>query len=110
MKNSVQLQSKYRCRMFVAICLAALLATIPPNPVRATEIPLAIDTAFSVGPIALQLNITNPVAQPGGFRSTLHIHVRDDAQTPVSTVTWSPSEAQQMPIRCWAVCFPPPPS
>ena len=69
--------------MFVAICLAALLATIPPNPVLATEIPLAIDTAFSVGPIALQLNITNPIAQSGVFRSTIHIHVRDDTQTPV---------------------------
>jgi Flp pilus assembly pilin Flp len=42
-----------------------------------------LDLSFSIGPIAAQLNITNPVAQPaGGFQSTLHIHARDDTQTP----------------------------
>jgi len=55
---------------------------IPPKPVLATELPLSLNTSFSVGPIALQLNTTNPVVQSGIFRSTLHIHVRDDTQTP----------------------------
>jgi Flp pilus assembly pilin Flp len=43
-----------------------------------------LDLSFNIGPIAAQLNITHPVAQPGGggFKNTLHIHARDDTQTP----------------------------
>lgn len=68
----------------IAICLAALLALVPPKPLLATQTPLILDISASVGPIAVQLNITNPVAQPTGvFRSTLHMHARDDTQTPV---------------------------
>ncbi len=48
--------------------------------------PLVLDLSFNIGPIAAQLNITNVVAQPGGgFKSTLHIHARDDTQTPAFT-------------------------
>jgi hypothetical protein len=82
MKNSVQLQSMSGWRTFIATCVTAVLVTIPPKPVLAIEIPLSLDTSFGVGPIAVQLNTTNPVVQSGVFRSTLHIHVRDDTQTP----------------------------
>jgi Flp pilus assembly pilin Flp len=65
----------------VAVCVVGLLLALPPRGVLAA--PLLIDLSFNVGPIAAQLNITNPVAQPGGgFRSTLHVHARDDTQTP----------------------------
>src|SRR5438270_3987898 len=67
----------------IAICVAALLALMPPKPLLATQTPLTLDISASVGPIAVQLNITNPVVQPTGvFRSTLHMHARDDTQTP----------------------------
>src|SRR5262249_47252912 len=84
MKTSVQLQTISRWRMTVAFCVAGLLAALPPKPVLAAQTPLLLDTSFSIGPLAVQLNITNPVAQPGGggYRSTLHMHVRDDTQTP----------------------------
>jgi Flp pilus assembly pilin Flp len=43
-----------------------------------------LDISFNIGPIAAQLDITKPVAQPttGVFSSTLHLHARDDTQTP----------------------------
>jgi Flp pilus assembly pilin Flp len=43
-----------------------------------------LDLSFNIGPIAAQLDITKPIAQPatGVFKSTLHIHARDDTQTP----------------------------
>ena len=67
----------------IAICVAALLALMPPKPLLATQTPLTLDISASVGPIAIQFNIRNPVAQPTGvFRSTLHMHARDDTQTP----------------------------
>jgi len=68
----------------VAVCMAGLLAVLPSRPVLAGRTPLVLDLSFNIGPIAAQLNITNPVAQPGGggFQSTLHIHARDDTQTP----------------------------
>ncbi|HWY41382.1 MAG TPA: hypothetical protein VNX27_11370 [Chthoniobacterales bacterium] len=63
--------------------MAGLLALLPPGPVLASQTPLGLDISVNTGPIAVQLNITNPVAQPGNvFRSTLHIHARDDTQTP----------------------------
>jgi Flp pilus assembly pilin Flp len=83
MKTSAQLQTISGWRITVAVCLAGLLAALPPKPVLATQTPLLLDTSFSIGPLAVQLNITNPVAQPtGGYRSTLHLHARDDTQTP----------------------------
>ena len=83
MKTSAHLQTISRWRITVAVCLAGLLAAMPSKPVLATQTPLLLDTSFSVGPLAVQLNITNPVAQPtGGYRSTLHLHARDDTQTP----------------------------
>jgi len=62
-----------------------LLAAEPPKPLLATQTPLVLDISVNIGPIAVQLDITKPVAQPatGVFRSTLHIHARDDTQTPV---------------------------
>ena len=67
----------------VAVCVAGLIAAMPPRPVLAAQTPLMLDLSFNIGPIAAQLDITNPVAQPGGgFKSTLHIHARDDTQTP----------------------------
>jgi Flp pilus assembly pilin Flp len=83
MKTSAHLQTISGWRITVAVCLAGLLAAMPPRPVLATQTPLLLDTSFSAGPLAVQLNITNPVAQPtGGYRSTLHLHARDDTQTP----------------------------
>jgi Flp pilus assembly pilin Flp len=79
MKTSAQIQTISRSRMTVALCVASLLAAMPPRPVLA--VPLLLDISTNVGPLAVQLNITNPVAQPGD-RSTLHMHVRDDTQTP----------------------------
>jgi len=69
----------------VAVCVAGLVAALPPQPLLAGQMPLVIDISFNIGPIAAQLDITKPVAQPatGVFRSTLHIHARDDTQTPV---------------------------
>jgi len=70
----------------VAVCVVGLLLTLPPRGVVAAELPLVLDLSFNIGPIAAQLNITNVVAQPGGgFKSTLHIHGRDDTQTPPFT-------------------------
>ena len=70
--------------MTVAVCIASLVAAIPPKPLLAAQFPLLIELSFNVGSIAAELHITNPVAQPGTgmFRSTLHIHARDDTQTP----------------------------
>jgi hypothetical protein len=49
----------------------------------AGDMPLVLDLSFNIGPIAAELNITRPVVQPGGvFKSTLHVHARDDTQTP----------------------------
>ena len=67
----------------VAVCVVGLVAALPPQPLLAGQTPLPINISFSIGSIAAQLDITNPVAQPGGgFKSTLHIHARDDTQTP----------------------------
>jgi len=83
MKTSAQLKTIRGWRMTVALCVTGLLAAMPPKPVLATQTPLLLDTSFSVGPLAVQLNITNPVAQPaGGYHSTLHVHIRDDTRTP----------------------------
>jgi Flp pilus assembly pilin Flp len=70
-------------RITVAVCIVGLLAAVPPKPLLAGQTPLVLDISVNVGPIAAQLNITKPVAQPAGvFRSTLHLHARDDTQTP----------------------------
>jgi Flp pilus assembly pilin Flp len=67
----------------VAVCVVGLLLALPPRGVLAAELPLVLDLSFNIGPIAAQLDITKPVAQPGGgFKSTLHVHARDDTQTP----------------------------
>ena len=69
----------------VAVCVVGLVAALPPQPLLAGQTPLPINISFGIGSIAAQLDITNPVAQPGGgFKSTLHIHARDDTQTPAS--------------------------
>ena len=70
----------------VAVLVVGLVAALPPQPLLADPTPLVLDLSFNIGPIAAQLNITNVVAQPGGgFKSTLHIHARDDTQTPAFT-------------------------
>src|SRR5437016_8117791 len=67
----------------VGVCVVGLVAALPPQPLLASQTPLVLDIFVNVGPIAVQLDITKPVAQPAGvFRSTLHIHARDDTQTP----------------------------
>ena len=68
----------------VAVCVVGLLAAVPPRPLLAGQTPLPINISFSIGSIATQLDITKPVAQPatGVFKSTLHMHARDDTQTP----------------------------
>jgi len=67
----------------VAVCVVGLLLAVPPRGVLAAELPLVLDLSFNIGPIAAELHITKPVAQPGGvFKSTLHAHARDDTQTP----------------------------
>src|SRR5438552_2487538 len=68
----------------VAVCVVGLVAALPPQPLLASQTPLVIDISFNIGPIAAQLDITKPIAQPGTglFKSTLHIHARDDTQTP----------------------------
>jgi Flp pilus assembly pilin Flp len=72
------------CWIVVAFCVVGLLAAMPPQPLLAGQTPLVLDISVNVGPIAVQLDITKPVAQPatGVFKSTLHIHARDDTQTP----------------------------
>ena len=83
MKNSGELQRISGWRMTVALCIAGLLAAMPPRPLLAAQTPLLLDISVSVGPIAVQLNITKPVAQSARlFRSTLNMHIRDDTQTP----------------------------
>lgn len=69
----------------VSLLLAVLLALLPPRPVLASTAPLVLDISASVGPIAVQLNITKPVLQPntGLFNGTLHMHAHDESQTPV---------------------------
>jgi Flp pilus assembly pilin Flp len=67
----------------VAVLVVGLVAAMPPSPLLAAQTPLMLDLSFNIGAIAAQLDITNPVAQPGGgFKSTLHMHARDDTQTP----------------------------
>ena len=68
----------------VAVCVVGLVAALPPQPLLAGQTTLVLDISVNVGPIAVQLDITKPVAQPatGLFKSTLHIHARDDTQTP----------------------------
>src|SRR5438128_9863360 len=72
------------CWSAVAVCVVGLVAALPPQPLLASQTPLVLDISVNVGPIAVQLDITKPVAQPatGLFKSTLHIHARDDTQTP----------------------------
>jgi Flp pilus assembly pilin Flp len=84
MKTSLNIQHISSWRMAVAAFVAGLVGAIPPQPVvAAPPSPLLLDVSFSVGSIAVQLNITNPAPQPGGlFRSTLHMHARDNTQTP----------------------------
>jgi hypothetical protein len=83
MNTSAQLQTLGGWRIPVALCVAGVLAAMPPEPVLAPQTPLLLDISFSIGPTTVQLNITNPVAQPaGGYHSTLHVHIRDDTQTP----------------------------
>ena len=84
MKISLNIQHISNWRMAVAAFVAGLVGAILPQPVvAAPPSPLLLDVSFSVGSIAVQLNITNPAPQPGGlFRSTLHMHARDDTQTP----------------------------
>ena len=67
----------------VAVCVVGLLAAVPPKPLLATQTPLVLNISVDIGPIAAQLDITKPVAHPAGvFNSTLHLHARDDTQTP----------------------------
>jgi len=67
----------------VAVCVVGLLVAVPPSGALAAQLPLVIDLSFNIGPIAAQLDITNPVVQPRGvFKSTLHVHARDDTQMP----------------------------
>jgi Flp pilus assembly pilin Flp len=68
----------------VAVCVVGLVAALPPQPLLAGQTPLVLNISVNVGPIAVQLDITKPIAQPatGLFKSTLHIHARDDTQTP----------------------------
>src|SRR5437762_8420220 len=67
----------------VAVCVVGLLAAVPPKPLLAAQTPLVLDISVDIGPIAAQLDITKPVAHPAGvFNSTLHLHARDDTQTP----------------------------
>jgi Flp pilus assembly pilin Flp len=67
----------------VAVCVVGLLAAVPPRGALANPTPLSLNISFNIGPIAAQLDITKPVTQPAGmFSSTLHIHARDDTQTP----------------------------
>ncbi len=85
-KRSKNGRGHYRkgCWSVVAICVVGLVAALPPDPVLAGQTPLVLDLSFNIGPIAAELHITKPVAQPGGvFKSTLHAHARDDTQTPV---------------------------
>ena len=71
------------CWITVALCVVGLLAAMPPKPLLAGQTPLVLDISVNVGPIAAQLNITKPVAHSAGvFDSTLHLHARDDTQTP----------------------------
>ena len=85
-KTSKNARGHYRkgCWSAVAVCVVGLVAALPPQPLLASQTPLILDLSFNIGPIAAQLDITKPVAQPatGVFRSTLHIHARDDTQTP----------------------------
>jgi hypothetical protein len=67
----------------VAVCVVGLLLALPPRGVLASETRLGLDLSFNIGPIAAELHITKPVAHPTGvFKSTLHVHARDDTQTP----------------------------
>jgi hypothetical protein len=83
MKTSIKVQTMSGWKMTVAVCVAGLLAALPPKPVLASQFSLAPDISVNVGPIAMHLNITQPVAQPDDlFHRTLHIHARDDTQKP----------------------------
>ena len=89
--NGVPTMKAYRSA--VAVCIAGLLGALPPAPLLAQTqtAPLAIDFTVKFGPLDTRVNITKPVAQSvttstGGsavvFKSTLHVHVQDDTQTP----------------------------
>ncbi len=75
----------------VAVCIAGLLGAVPPVPLLAAETPIGLKISFQIGPVAAQLDITQPVAQSvttptGGsavvFHSTLHLHAQNNTQTP----------------------------
>src|SRR5207244_12389044 len=81
--NNSRVLLRNGCVIAVAVCLLYLVASLPPQHLLASQTPLMIDISVNVRPIAVQLDITKPVAQPAGvFRSTLHVHARDDTQTP----------------------------
>src|SRR5207237_8547126 len=68
----------------VGVCVVGLVAALPPQPLLASQTPLVLDISVNVGPIAVPLDITKPVAQPGTgvFTGTLHIPPRDATPTP----------------------------
>jgi Flp pilus assembly pilin Flp len=78
-------------RSAVAVCIAGLLAAVPPVTGQTPSPPLALEISVNIGPLATRVHITKPVAQsvttPAGgsavvFRSTLHVHAQDETQTP----------------------------
>jgi hypothetical protein len=84
--NSLRFNNITVYRNTVAVCVAGLLAAMPPRAALASETDLVPDISVNIGPIAVQFSITKPVtrsASPASpFSSTLHLHVRDDTQTP----------------------------
>ncbi len=75
-------------RSAIAVCVAGLLAAVPPTPLLAQTPPSfgPFNISVQVGLVAMQLNITQPVpvttptGGPAVFHSILYIDVRDDSQ------------------------------
>lgn len=80
-------------RKTIAVLLAVMVPAFTSAQTQTSTTSTApsvtgFNTSFSVGPIAVSLQMTNPIqAQNGVVWDTLHIEARDDTQTPPLHVT-----------------------
>lgn len=81
--------SKTIALLLMAIMPGFTLAqTGTPTTVSTAQSATKLDTSFNIGPVAVSMQMTNPIqAQSGVVWDTLHIEARDDTQTPAMHAT-----------------------
>lgn len=76
-------------RKTIAVLLAVIMPgftlaqTGTPTTVSTAQSATKLDTSFNIGPVAVSVQLTNPIqANSGVVWNTLHIEARDDTQSP----------------------------